>query len=420
MDLDVFVAVLRTRLDARPVPLITSLEDLDNAVDFLNDVLLAALEDSTPHHRPCSMAKRWWSPTLTQLRKAMRNRRRTYQRTLVPGARSAWLTARRTFYQAISQAKIEIWITFVKELERVDIYKVLKRLKERRSAVFPSISDPASGDIALSHVDRGRVLGRAWFGLHAVELTQADKPDYAPLSPFDVTSTTRADQSGSGDRRKRGGVHTGAMPLGELPPPADRQDPLPASHNTSEPPLTRPDPRSLAETIPIPHERTFTPPTDTEIDNVIMSSAPWKAPDRYGIQMGFIQRGYSVLREWIRPVFRASVILGAKPTAYKANVATPVHKAGKKDKTSPKAWRPVENFEHALAKPLERLVADRISFKAESLGFIENAQYGGRPGHSTLQAVDGYIHRVRKQLDEGHTVSTLLYDLKGAFNRISH
>jgi hypothetical protein len=41
------------------------------------------------------------------------------------------------FIGGISQAKQEVWATFLKELERVDIYKALKCLKERRSAVFP-------------------------------------------------------------------------------------------------------------------------------------------------------------------------------------------------------------------------------------------------------------------------------------------
>jgi hypothetical protein len=38
----------------------------------------------------------------------------------------------------------------------------------------------------------------------------------------------------------------------------------------------------------------------------------------------------------------------------------------------------VENYEHILAKPLERLIANRIAFEAESLGFLDDAQYGGR------------------------------------------
>lgn len=122
-------------------------------------------------------------------------------------------------------------------------------------------------------------------------------------------------------------------------------------------------------------------------------------------QWDLIQRGYSRLRDWIRPIFKASVALGVKHTPLKFNIATPVHKAGKKDKTSPKTRRPVENFEHILAKPLERLIADRLSLEAELLGFLDAAQHGGRPSHSIQQAVDGYIHHVRTQLDAGNSVS---------------
>ncbi|KAJ7835741.1 hypothetical protein B0H14DRAFT_2590086 [Mycena olivaceomarginata] len=52
----------------------------------------------------------------------------------------------------ISQAKQAAWSLYVKELERIDIFKALTRLKERRSAVFPSICDPETGDIALTHL----------------------------------------------------------------------------------------------------------------------------------------------------------------------------------------------------------------------------------------------------------------------------
>ncbi|KAF8146700.1 hypothetical protein K438DRAFT_1780712 [Mycena galopus ATCC 62051] len=212
---------------------------------------------------------------------------------------------------------------------------------------------------------------------HAADLNLIAASIAPPMSP-DVTLATSAEQEGSGDQRKRGGVCSGALPSSRLPPLADRQDSVPAPVYTSD----APSPISLAEIIPIAAERPLTPPTDSEIDNVISSSPPWREPDRYGIQMGNVQRAYPVLCVWIRAIFRTSVVLGTKPTPYKANTATLVHKAGKKDKTSPKAWRPVENFEHVLAKPLERLIADHLSFDAESMNFLDNAQYGGRPGHT--------------------------------------
>ncbi|KAJ6563649.1 hypothetical protein DFH09DRAFT_889470, partial [Mycena vulgaris] len=68
MDLDAFLGILRDSLGRRPLPVITTPEELDDAVEFLNEVLLAALEGSTPRHRPSSMAKRWWTSLLTRLR----------------------------------------------------------------------------------------------------------------------------------------------------------------------------------------------------------------------------------------------------------------------------------------------------------------------------------------------------------------
>jgi hypothetical protein len=63
------------------------------------------------------------------------------------------LGGRRDFYRAISSAKQAAWTIFIKELERIDIYKALNRLKECRSAVFPAICDPATGEIVLTHLE---------------------------------------------------------------------------------------------------------------------------------------------------------------------------------------------------------------------------------------------------------------------------
>ncbi|KAJ7749224.1 hypothetical protein B0H16DRAFT_1847434 [Mycena metata] len=371
MDLDIFLGTLRATLGSRPLPGISTLEELVDAVDFLNNVILAAMEASTPHHLPCSVAKH-----------CMCRCRRWYQQTQIPSARAAWLLARCEFYRAISDAKHQVWTTYLQELQWIDIYDTLKRMKEHQSSVFPAIYDQDTGNIALSHTDRGRVLGHSWFGSKAVELSTTPQTDVI-ISPERRPDFTR----GAVDR----------LP----PPPSARQDLTPTSPVTSEARSEPPDPISLAESVHIFNERPFVPPPDSEIDKVIMSSPPWRQPDRYGIQMGHIQRAYSILGDWIRPIYRASLVLGAKPSPFKANTANPFHK-------------------HVLAKPLERLVADRISFEAESMGFFDADQYGGHPGHSTYQAVDGHIHRVRMQLDAGNTVSTCFYDLKGAYNRISH
>ncbi|KAF8202813.1 hypothetical protein K438DRAFT_1965292 [Mycena galopus ATCC 62051] len=285
MDLDTFNACLTAKLGARPVPIISSLEELNDAAELVNTVLRKALETSTPRRRPSSIAKRWWSDSLTHLCKAMRKTQRYYQRVRVPTAREAWLTSFHDFYRVISQAKLEVWNTFIRDLERIDIHKALNRLKERCST------------------DRGLVLGRTWFSEHAVDLSStllpdvtldlrtnptgsADRQDHlsapvnsseAPDCPADltshtphilnmltmdaVTSTLRpltpdvtldscANPTGSSTQGMQGGVR----PLDRLPPSVDRQDYLPAPAPTSDAPSCNTDPIILASTIDITSE----------------------------------------------------------------------------------------------------------------------------------------------------------------------
>ncbi|KAJ7034202.1 hypothetical protein C8F04DRAFT_956722 [Mycena alexandri] len=127
--------------------------------------------------------------------------------------------------------------------------------------------------------------------------------------------------------------------------------------------------------------------TDEEVRRAVWAGDDWKAPDSVGLQMGFVRRGWPVLAPVVCAIFKSSANLGLYPTSLKASNAIPTHKPAKKDKSSPKAWRPVEQHAAVLAKPLERLMADRVTFQVESRGVFDRDQYGGRSSHSTLQAV---------------------------------
>jgi hypothetical protein len=111
--------------------------------------------------------------------------------------------------------------------------------------------------------------------------------------------------------------------------------------------------------------------TDEEVEAVIWGGDAWKAPDTHGVQMGFIRAGWPAIGGRVCQIFKVSVHLGLYPTPLKSSNAIPTAKAGKKDKTSPKAYRPVEQHAEALAKPLERLIANRISYEAETRGLLE-------------------------------------------------
>ncbi|KAJ7855098.1 hypothetical protein B0H13DRAFT_2358071 [Mycena leptocephala] len=188
MELDPFLAVLRDRLGILPVSVISSQEQLDDATSLLCELLLAALEHSTPSNRPCSAAKGWWTPLLTRLRSLMRNSRRRYQKFRIlsarTGAQNGWqqvATSTGPFRRPSKQRGLHI-----KGLERIDIFKALNRLKECRSPVFPVICDPETdhevtvGDVWKFYVAITAVI-RDLFAEDVLSFPQSLKDDVGAI-----------------------------------------------------------------------------------------------------------------------------------------------------------------------------------------------------------------------------------------------
>lgn len=116
--------------------------------------------------------------------------------------------------------------------------------------------------------------------------------------------------------------------------------------------------------------------TYVEVEKAIMSGDPWKALDSHGVEIGFVRHAWPIIGPCIRAIFQSSVCLGFEPTHFKASNAIPTFKHGKTDKTAVKSWRPVEQHAEVLARPLERIVANRISFEVGSLGLVSESRSG--------------------------------------------
>ncbi|KAJ7933436.1 hypothetical protein B0H13DRAFT_1856212 [Mycena leptocephala] len=147
MDIDKFLGMLRKWL-GRELKEITTQEELDEAVEGLEEVLWEVVEGSTKKRKPCRHSKRWWSKELTALVKAVGRVQRRFQRYRVPSTKEAWTVACRAFNNAVEKAKGEDWM----------------------ETVFPSLVDARSGEAVVDHAGRGRLLVEAWFGEAAEEM----------------------------------------------------------------------------------------------------------------------------------------------------------------------------------------------------------------------------------------------------------
>ncbi|KAJ7042275.1 hypothetical protein C8F04DRAFT_1295210 [Mycena alexandri] len=247
---------------------------------------------------------------------------------------------RRAYNQALSAAKEAEWKHFILQLERTSVYNVLDRLRLRPRSVFPSLVDPRSGEVVVDHLERGRVLGRAWFGEKAEEL------GCGGAGEEDVGSAGVALESGSGGvgeedegsagvapgmNGEDGGRSAGAAPGTSAETPGSGGQVTDEEWERGRAEMRR----EMVDRLVVVEERALEAVTDEEVETAVFECGPWKAPDAHGVQMGFIHRGWPVVGGWVRHVFKSSIALGLSPNRLKASDALPTLKPAKKDKTHP-------------------------------------------------------------------------------------
>ena len=72
-----------------------------------------------------------------------------------------------------------------------------------------------------------------------------------------------------------------------------------------------------------------------------------------------------------------------------------LRKPNKKDPFSPRSYRPI-TLEETLGKLLEKMIANRLQFLANTRGWLPPNQFGGRQGHSVYDAAQHLLQIVVK------------------------
>ena len=115
-------------------------------------------------------------------------------------------------------------------------------------------------------------------------------------------------------------------------------------------------------------------------------------------------------------LFNQSFQLGVVPSAWKEGIILPISKPGK-DPSLPSSYRPITLLS-CLGKLMERLVAARLDFIAESLPLLSPDQCGFRRGRSTLDVLLRLEHRIRMAQSSSEVCLVVYVDLKSAFDKV--
>ena len=160
------------------------------------------------------------------------------------------------------------------------------------------------------------------------------------------------------------------------------------------------------------------PVTLRELHDALWGAGAWKAPGADRVPNGCLRHCESLLTPYLLPMFTASLRLQYVPPAWKSAVVIPVPKP-EGELSTPKGYRPISLLP-CLAKVLERIVTDRLTFFLETSSALSPSQYGFRRMRSTELALWNFVQAAGTALLDRRKTIVVALDIQGAYDRVWH
>jgi hypothetical protein len=157
------------------------------------------------------------------------------------------------------------------------------------------------------------------------------------------------------------------------------------------------------------------------VERAIQEATPVKAPGPDGIP----NRALQLATAWIKPhlvtVFNQSLHLGYCPKHFKESITVVLRKQGKDNYSIPGSYRPI-GLLNTIGKVMDAIIAQSLSYVAETHGLLPSTHMGSRRGRSTEHSIHHIIDKIYEAWNRGRgqVASLLLLDVSGAFDNVSH
>ena len=355
------------------------------SMDILAESLVAAVtnaaESAIPRTRPCERSKPWWTEDLKHLRKLLHAALRIYKRSKTEPDLLAWKKARNTYFHAIRDAKTSHWEDFLANAVGKDVFTAAKYTRPAIQRKIPNI------------MTKDREACTFEEKCNAFLSTLFPPPPPEPSNSLAALNQTTIS-----------GPLQALSPL--LPQPPSRQSPQRSTSSASK--------GGEGKVWPWPVLSV------KEVQNAIKSSSAKKAPgpDRIGFEI--IQQAYTATPSIFETVYSVLFNYGYHPRCWRKGIGIILPKSKKEDYSNPKAYR-VITLLSCLGKVLEKIIATRLSFLANTSSLLHSTQLGSRKQRSAVDTALLLQHYVQEQRTKrkGNVTSVLFLDIKGAFDHVS-
>lgn len=159
--------------------------------------------------------------------------------------------------------------------------------------------------------------------------------------------------------------------------------------------------------------------TRSKVEWAINSFEPFKSPGKDGIFPALLQKGGEALIDYLTNIFKASLTFGHIPKIWTQVRVVFIPKAGKKDKTNPKSFRPI-SLTSTMLKIMEKIIDEYI--KSEYLRTIplNRFQFAYQPYKSTVTALHNLVTKIESTLDKKEIALVAFLDVEGAFDNTTY
>ncbi|KAI7950909.1 hypothetical protein MJO29_009583 [Puccinia striiformis f. sp. tritici] len=154
--------------------------------------------------------------------------------------------------------------------------------------------------------------------------------------------------------------------------------------------------------------------TQQETSRVLKRLAKKKASGPNRIPNEVLTMLEPVLTTNLTALLNSCIKLEYFPSAWRTATTIIIRKFGKSDYTVPGAYRPIALL-NTLGKVFEAIIADRLTFWAETKGIIPEGHMGGRRGKCGEDAMLAMTMWIRRKWREDKVVTALFLDVKSAY-----
>ena len=141
---------------------------------------------------------------------------------------------------------------------------------------------------------------------------------------------------------------------------------------------------------------------------------PYKAPGPDRIPNIVLTKCANVIVENLYHIYKAILNLGLYYDPWKLSTTVVLRKPGKPRYDTPKAYRPIALL-NTMSKVLTALMAELMTYYTETHQLLPAHHFGGRPGHTTADAVHLLVHKIKDAWRKRQVTTVLFLDIEGAF-----